>query len=405
MKQLLKQSQINVKENNLRLILNTIITREPISRADLMRNTKISKPTVSHLITELLQRNIIYEIGIGESKGGRRPILLKFNSTKKYFLTIDIGREDYRIAVSDLKGVIRKSINGVFKKSQKVHTRLNLIKTKVFSLFEELTIEADDILKAICSCPGTYVGNGKEFQWFPRTDEIGYYDIHDFFQKELAIEIETKHATKLALFGEKVAGSAKKCTNAIYIDFGYGLGCSLLINGEIYFGPYNSSGEIGYFYTNIEEFKQYKIKRYEHGPLCNRISGRAIQGKGITALQKKKEGILPELVDGDTNQITGKTIFQAAKLNDRVSKDILKDAFEHFNMALCNMINIFTPELVILGGGFSHSGEFLLSCILDEIKDKVLFMPKIELSLLKDEASIIGGIHYLIQNTDFLKVL
>jgi predicted NBD/HSP70 family sugar kinase len=405
MKQLLKQSQTNVKENNLLLILNTIIKKEPISRADLMRTTNISKPTVSHLITELLQRKIIYEIGIGESKGGRRPILLKFNSEKKYFLTIDIGREDYRIAISDLKGVIKKRINGVFKKSQKVYDRLDLIKVKIFALFEDLKIESDDILKSICSCPGTYVGNGREFQWSPRTDEIGYYDLHDFFLRELQVEIEIKHATKLALFGEKVAGIARNCSNAIYIDFGYGLGCSLLINGEIYFGPYNSSGEIGYFYTNIEEFKNYKIKRFEHGPLCNRISGRAIQGKGVMAVQNNKEGILPELVNGDINQITGETIFRGAKLNDRTSKNILKDAFEHFNMALCNMINIFTPELVILGGGFSHSGEFLLSCILDEIKDKVLYMPRIELSALKDEASIIGGIHYLIKNTDYLKVL
>ena len=65
----LKQSQRDVKKNNLNLILNTIIKHEPLSRADIVRITKISKPTISNLVDYLLQREIINEIGIGESKG------------------------------------------------------------------------------------------------------------------------------------------------------------------------------------------------------------------------------------------------------------------------------------------------------------------------------------------------
>lgn len=74
-------------------------------------------------------------------------------------------------------------------------------------------------------------------------------------------------------------------------------------------------------------------------------------------------------------------------------------------MALCNVINMLNPELVIFGGGFSKSEELLFELIVPEIKDKVLIMPRLETSALKDDASIIGSITYLIEYTDFLTEL
>jgi glucokinase len=85
--------------------------------------------------------------------------------------------------------------------------------------------------------------------------------------------------------------------------------------------------------------------------------------------------------------------------------DVLKESFSYFNMALCNVINMLTPEVVILGGGFSNAGDFLLRLIEEEIADKVLMMPRLFISDLKNDASIIGGVYYLIQQTDFLNEL
>ena len=127
----LKQSQRDVKKNNLNLILNTIIKHEPLSRADIVRITKISKPTVSNLIDYLLQREIINEIGIGESKGGRKPILISFNNLRKYIVATDLGREDCTVAISDLKGNILDKANEKFKT---VRSMINLESQKSYSL-------------------------------------------------------------------------------------------------------------------------------------------------------------------------------------------------------------------------------------------------------------------------------
>jgi len=400
-----KQSQINVRENNLRVVLDTILKNEPVSRAEIMRMTHISKPTVSKLINELIERQLIYETGIVKSKLGRPAIQLKFNRTKKYLLVLDYGREECEIAISDLKGHILKKCTFSIDSNEKLEYNVKKIKDHVDVLFDQLHISIRDIMRSICTCPGIYVGKERGFIWYPGNIQDDDHDIHTVLQEKLNIDVVVEHSTKLSLLGEKKAGKAQEYNNVIYIDFGYGLGSSLLFNGEIYYGPFNSSGEIGYLYTHLNEFKKHVIQPYEHGPLCKKVSGKAIQEAGRLLLQQNRMTKLKELSKGKSDRITGKLVFHAAQENDRASIEILQEAFGHFNMSLCNIINVLTPELVIFGGGFTYAGDYLLHFIKDAIQDKVLFMPKMEISTLKKEASIIGGIYFLIESIDFLNDL
>jgi glucokinase len=226
-----------------------------------------------------------------------------------------------------------------------------------------------------------------------------------YFQDIFHHEVIFDHSTKLSLLGEKMMGKARDYGNVLYIDFAYGLGCSFMINGNVYFGSNNSAGEIGYFYSSLDEFKSFTIVPYKLGALELNMSGFSLRKKAIQAMEGNRQSRINDLVQGDQSRVTAKTVFQAAMEGDRIASNILKESFSYFNMALCNVINMLTPEVVILGGGFSNAGDFLLKLIEDEIGDKVLMMPKLLISDLKNNASIIGGIHYLIHRTDFLNEL
>jgi len=400
-----KQSQVNVKENNLRLVLETIIKNEPVSRADIMRITNISKPTVGKLIVELIEKDLIRETGIGKPSLGRPPVLLEFNSMKKCLLALDFGREECLIAVSDLLGNVLKEGMIDIDEKKNLMTNLAAIKKQVNIIYDSLEISPKDIIRAICACPGIYLGSEKGFIWYPGSMEHDNYDIHPILQEELGVEAILEHSTKLALLGETRAGKAKDYRDAIYIDFGYGLGSSLLINGEIYYGPHNASGEIGYTYTQPEEFEHITIQPFEHGPLCSKVSGKAIQEAGEAVMEQNGSSMISELANVENGRVTSRLVFDAAQKQDETSLRILNDAFGYFNMALCNIINVISPEIIIFGGGFTYAGDFLLHLVRDALKGKVLFMPKMEISTLKKEASIIGGIYYLIQSIDFLNEL
>ena len=437
MKELTKQSQSNVKDNNLRLILNTIIQNEPLSRADIVRSTQISKPTVSGLTDELIRRGIVSEIGMGHSQGGRKPILLRFNSTLKYFVAFEMGRVGYRIAISNLKGTLLRKIDGEYSPEIGLRERLEMMREGVLGLIEELSIGLKDILKIICIAPGVYVEKGQEMKWYPATKgdraerseatagspsgrvPFGATEgsargttgdkepehMKAYFQVIFHLEVIFAHSTKLSLLGEKMMGKARGYRNVLYIDFAYGLGCSFMINGNVYFGSNNSAGEIGYFYSSLDEFKSFTIVPYELGALELNMSGFSLRKKAVEAIEGNEQSRINDLVQGDESRITARTVFQAAMEDDRIAGNILQESFSYFNMALCNVINMLTPEVVIFGGGFSNAGDFLLKLIEDEIGDKVLMMPKLLISDLKNNASIIGGVHYLIHRTDFLNEL
>lgn len=100
--------------------------------------------------------------------------------------------------------------------------------------------------------------------------------------------------------------------------------------------------------------------------------------------------------------LSGKTVFDAYRCGDHDASRILEEAFAYFNLALCNAINLLAPEMVILGGGFSRAGEILVEMVSKEIRDRVLVMPLLEVSELKNKASLIGGVQYLIDHTDLL---
>jgi len=403
--QLTKQSQASVKTNNLRLILGTIIRHDPLSRADLVRHTNISKPTVSSLTDELLKRSIISEMGVGQSKGGRKPILIHFNRMARYFLAFEMGRASYRIALADLKGTILQKIGGEFPGEATFGERLELLHTCIGNILDSEGTVPEKILKMICIAPGVYVGEGNELRWYPGNEKNVPEDITRYFQKLFNCDIKIEHSTKLSLLGEKVAGKAKNHKNVLYIDFAYGLGSAIMINGTVYSGPNKSAGEIGYFYSNPDEFKNGSIVPYEFGALEKKISGKALQARGREAVIKHSHTKISEIAGGNIRNITSKTVFQAAMQKDPVAYTILSDSFTYFNMALSNMINMINPELVIFGGGFSNAGSFLLEFIENEIKNKVLIMPLLEVSDLRNDSCILGAVQFLINNTDYLTEL
>lgn len=401
---LAKQSQSNVKLNNLHLILNTIIQHEPLSRADLVRLTHISKPTVSNLVDELITRDLVLEIGEGRSRTGRKPILLKFNSTRKYLLGFNTGRNDYHVALANLKGDILQEQNGEFHQSQTYHDRLVLLQTCMHDLLNKAGISSADLLKIHGVAPGVYVEKGKALKWsgieIPEDQEM-----QAFLEQAFRTPVLLNHSSKLALFGEKIAGKACEASQAVYIDLGNGLGAAFMFNGVVYFGAHDCAGEIGYMYSDPKEFDAYSLVPYERGALETLISGGALRQKGIALATKQPDAKILELAGGDVGKITAKVIFTAAKEGDPQAYFILKESFRYFNMALCNIINMLNPELIILGGGISKSGDFLLDFIAGEIQEKVLLMPEFVISDLQNEATVIGAIAYLIEHTDFLTEL
>src|SRR5690625_4337088 len=129
----IKRDTIYIKKMNKALVLNTIRHNEPISRAMVSKKTKLNKGTVSSLVSELINDDLVYEIGAGESSGGRRPIMLMFNNRCEYAIGVDIGVNYVLGILTDLSGEI------IIKKELSLDsTDVNFVKKKIYAIIEYL---------------------------------------------------------------------------------------------------------------------------------------------------------------------------------------------------------------------------------------------------------------------------
>ena len=407
MTELVRKDRSDIKKNNMRLCLATIINNEPLSRPEICKMTQISKPTVSHLVDELVAQNIVVETDepppdLKEAKPGRKPSWLSLNKELMYYIAFELGRTHFSVVLSDLKGRFIQIEKGNFKRNEK--NRRQIVYSTIKKLLNNQGIGFDKIYKAVCISAGVYTSplNGIEF-W----ETLEKCDLTEpFFIERPELKVEMVHSTKMALLGEKTAGEAKDYENAIYLDFAYGgVGAALLINGRLHRGIKNAAGEIGYSYSSIEEFKNYVVDSNKSGELENKIRGESLERRAAIIVESNPDSRLFELSNGKTEKIDGKMIFRAAAEGDPLAYSLLRETFSYLNMALSNAINLLAPEIVILGGGYSSAGETLLSVISSEIQKKILVPPRIVVSRLKDKAELIGGIQYLIENTDLITEL
>lgn len=409
MNELTRQDRQDIKSNNLRLVLKTIMEQGPLSRVDIGRLTGISRPTVSSLADELIRRKLITELsekqsGLytqGKSSPGRRPVLLKFNSGIRSFLVFELGRSHYSAALADLAGNLQQLRTCEFTGQENPEEKRRMAAEAVLAILSESGTSKENLLKVLCISPGIYSETGKGFFW--GYEGLSEEENREFFFDLLGQRIFINHSTKMALLGEKTHGSAGRFSDVLYIDYAYGgIGGALMINGQLYTGSNNAAGEFGYLFSSLDEFQKGHLDRYAIGKLEERIRGRALgeAARQLADLYPKSQ--ISRIASRNGESITARTLIQAAESGDAPSFALLKESLSWFCMGLCNAINLLAPQAVILGGGFMSSGDIIKEMIQIECRSKTITEPEILLSGLKEKAAISGGVQYLIDHSDFL---
>ncbi len=388
-----------VREYNELNILRFIKNEGPISRADIAKRYKISKAAVSEIIAQLLEQEYISEIGVGNSTslGGRKPILLEFNSKSGYAFGIEIKRDAARVSLADLNANIHKNKMLQFKEHTKPQTILELI-FKVIEEFQSIAwvrkAKPTGIGVAIPGVINYRAGKIqesdtlKEWQGFPLRQTF-----EDRFQIETIIENDVK-ATSLA---ESRFGAGKGVNNQIYLWIGDGLGAGIILNGELYRGITAGAGEIGYlepgyFIRETKAFSHlYKGQKNFGGLLSEKVLLNAARD-----LLKKPSLDMKSFLE-----------FVQTKNSDA---NLLIQEYARLVSLLCiNMIHMLNPELILIGGhDLAHNRE-LIKSIKAGITDTVLKTPSkavhIKSASLRENSGILGSIALILEDIFYMERL
>jgi glucokinase-like ROK family protein len=183
------------------------------------------------------------------------------------------------------------------------------------------------------------------------------------------LPIFVENEANAAALGEYYFGVARGTVNSIYLSAGIGLGGGVLIDGKLFRGSNGYAGEVGHTIVDPD------------GELCGcgkrgcwetKVGPRAVLSRVRKTLANGAPSILNELVGGDLDRITIDLVVQAARLGDTVALDALQKVGEYLGIGVVNLINIFNPELIVLGGALSLASEFLLPAIENTVRENAL---------------------------------
>lgn len=211
-------------------------------------------------------------------------------------------------------------------------------------------------------------------------------------QKTIDKPIYVGNDASVAGLAETFAGVCKGCQDSVFITLGTGVGGGVVLGGRLFTGSNGVGTEIGHM---IVEYDGEMCTCGNRGCWERYASATAIIREGRKFAQAHPDCAIAKAVGGDLDAITAKTVIDLAKAGDPDAGKLFDDYVTHLCVGLVNLINLYDPEIIALGGGVSHSGQFLLDAVNEKLPSMVFYktMPyaKIELAKLGNDAGIIGA--------------
>jgi len=374
----------NIGDVNKNLILKTIRTKGPISRADISRELSISKPAVSKNIKELLEADIVKEIGQGDNDIGRKSTLIAFNSEKSFVIGVDIGNFKIRVGLADLSGKIKKIIETETYADSGGEKIIQRVDEAIIRICSEQQIHKDKILAICIGIPGLIDEMSKKTYLTPFIKNLENVDIPAYFNERFNAHIIIKNNVNAGALGEYKNRYPEEidCKNVVYINLGIGIGAGIILDGDLYTGKNNAAGEIGFC-----------CFRSLHEPIPDKDAGSYEKSISVKYLIKKYNFLV------DKEKQLGVEIEDVSELFDRYDKheteasEIIVELIENILMLLISITAILNVDVIIFGGGLGGRMKKYFPCFKKKIVESVPFMPIIRDARLGTLSGVYGAIY------------
>lgn len=360
---------------NERTVLEGVRRVGPVSRAQLSRETALSKPTVSQALAALLDAGLVREAG--RSSGGKGPtaILYELNPRAGWVVGIDVGRHWVRAAIADVTGgfVARRDERARVRSADSLITQIGSVAR---GLASDAGIGWRQVTFTTVGSPGVFGSDRGQVALAYSLPGWGRQGLLEALQRELGTKVAFENDVNLAALGEQWHGLGKDVDDFVYLHLGTGVGMGLVLNGELYRGSGGAAGEVGYLPLVGTDVRDPSSRR--RGPL-----DAAGSAAGVVSTAQRF---------GMTPPLTAKKVFAEARRGDRKAKRVVASEAKRIALAVAAVASVVDPELVILGGGIGANGDLLLDPVEREMHAISPFRPRIATSVLREEATLHGSV-------------
>ena len=306
---------------------------------------------------------------------------------------IDIGGMSIKLGiVDDGNKIIAKKVISTNSKEQSQTEIAEAIALAVCELAEENEVELSKCGCVGVACPGT-VDSGVGMVLYSNNLEWENLPLIEIMKQHIPAPMALANDADAAALGEVLAGAAKDKKNAILLTLGTGVGGGVILDGRIFTGTLRGGCELGHMVIR-QGGKLCTCGR--RGCLEQYASATALMTAAREMAKQNRDSLMVQLCGDDLEQLNGKHIFDAAQMGDAAAIAVIDEYEENLSEGIANLINIFRPEIVILGGGVSAQGKKLTDALQDKVNSMCFGgrhgeIPPIVTSALGNDAGIIGA--------------
>jgi glucokinase len=376
-----------MRDINRSAILEIIRREGPISRSTIAETLDVSLPTVMRIADSLVEEGFVRLHGGTEWSGGRRRPLLEFNADGYVVLGVDMGGTKMYGAISNLGGDVVDEVN-IARHGTSGEESFNCLATLIDTLLASPKLERRRVRGIGVGAPGITLHKEGIVKW-AYTLSWENFPLKARLAERYSLPITVDNDVNLAALGELWFGAGQNAQNIVLVAIGTGIGAGIIIDGALYRGSHEASGEIGHMVPGA----QFLGKDYQDfGALESVASGTGIAGRARHALESLGNGrALDTLLAED--------VFDAARQGQAWAWAIINESADYLAIAIANLAVSFDPELIVLGGGVSRSADMLVEPILRRITGVIPTLPKLVVSNLGLRGAVMGAITNVLHNT------
>ena len=388
--QLLKEIELGSKSALVKKrVITHYIYNGSSTITDLSKELDLSIPTVTKFISEMCEDGYINDYGKLETSGGRHPSLYGLNPESGYFIGVDIKKFAVNIGLINFKGDMMELKMNIPYKFENTPEAMEELCRLISSFIKKTKVNTEKILNININISGRVnPESGYSFSQFNFSERPLAEVLTDKIGCQVCIDNDTRAMT----YGEYLQGCVKGEKNIIFVNISWGLGIGIIIDGKIYTGKSGFSGEFGHINVFDNEILCHCGKK---GCLETEASGSAIYRILQERIKKGECSILSGRANNQELPLTLDEIISAVNKEDLLCIEIVEEIGQKLGKQIAGLINIFNPELVIIGGTLSLTDDYIAQPIKTAIRKYSLNLVNqdsvITVSKLKDRAGIVGA--------------
>jgi glucokinase-like ROK family protein len=363
---------VSSRDGNLYRILHLLRLHPGISRIDIVRRTGLGKATVSELVADLIcdglvseERDAAVRLEPEVAKAGRRPVGLRLCGSARLAVGVELTGNELVLALTDLyANPLRIERHPILFTG--VEDIVELIAASEAHLVEGY--DESRVLGVGVGVPGV-VDGGR--QVVLRSIPMGWLDVPlaALLEKRLSKPVTIVKRQQAGALGEYWHGIGKGTESLIFISVGNGIGSGIIVHGEVYQGSGGSAGEIGHM-TVVPD--GYRCKCGNTGCLETVASLPAIEIRARELIKRGRSSSLLDVTRGIAEGITATMVFEAAEQGDSLAGEVVGEAACCLGIAVANLLNLFNPSMVLLGGEMFERGDLFLRQVLEAVHQRAL---------------------------------